>query len=151
DLYRRTRNAVATDFNFLSQVTVKPDIPNVQQAYFGFLPWPEFKKLIIDENGNLMHRLFFDNVRDWQDYNPVNIEIRSTLLSEQSKSRFVLMNNGVTVIARELNRTGDKFHIGDYQIVNGCQTSHVLFDQRDVLDDGVAIPIRLINTKDEFV
>jgi hypothetical protein len=61
------------------------------------------------------------------------------------------MNNGVTVIAKELTRTGDKFHLEDYQIVNGCQTSHVLYDQRATLDDTVTIPIRLISTKDEDV
>ena len=150
ELYRRTKNAVSSEFNFLSQVTVKPDIANVEQAYFGFLPWSEFQKLIIDDNGNLMHRLFFDNVRDWQEYNPVNSEIKATLQSEK-KSLFVLMNNGVTIIARELNRTGDKFHIEEYQIVNGCQTSNVLFDQRSTLDDSVVIPVRLIGTKNEEV
>ena len=97
-----------------------------------------------------MMRLFFDNVRDWQEYNPVNNEIKATLQSAQ-KSLFVLMNNGVTVIARELNRTGDKFHIEEYQIVNGCQTSNVLFDQRADLDDTVVIPMRLIATRDEHV
>jgi len=150
ELYRRTKNAVATDFTFISQVTVKPDIPNIEQAYFGFLPWSEFQKLIIDDSGNFMLRLFFDNVRDWQDYNPINDDIRTTLQSP-AKSRFVLMNNGVTVIAKELTRTADKFHIEDYQIVNGCQTSHVLYDQRANLDETVTVPIRLINTKDENV
>ena len=80
---------------------------------------------------------------DWQGYNDVNSEIRSTLESP-SKNRFVLMNNGLTIIARDLHPTGDKFRVEDYQIVNGCQTSHVLFDQRESLDDSVTIPIRLI-------
>lgn len=151
ELYRRTKNAVSSEFNFVSQVTVKPDIQNVEQAYFGFLPWSEFKKIIIDDSGNLMMRLFFDNVRDWQgEENKVNGEIATTLRSPQ-KNLFVLMNNGVTVIARELNRTGDRFRIGEYQIVNGCQTSNVLFVNRVDLDDNVVIPIRLIGTKDEEV
>ena len=40
------------------------------------------------------------------------------------------MNNGITIIARDVRTTGNRFHIQDYQIVNGCQTSHVLYDQR---------------------
>jgi hypothetical protein len=150
DWYRRTKHSVSTTFNFLSRVTVKPQIPNVQQAYFGFLPWSEFQKLIIDESGNLIRGLFFDNVRDWQGYNDVNLEIKNTIDSDK-KGRFVLMNNGITIIARSLTPVADIFHIEDYQIVNGCQTSHVLFENRGLLDDSVSIPIRLISTKDEDV
>lgn len=61
------------------------------------------------------------------------------------------MNNGVTVIAKTLRTTGNRFYIEDYQIVNGCQTSHILFDQRDVIDTSVMVPLRLISTKDEDV
>ena len=56
---------------------------------------------------------------------------------------------GVTIISSTLRATGNRFHLEDYQIVNGCQTSHVLFDQRANLDDTVLIPLRLIATRDE--
>lgn len=151
ELYRKTKNAVSSEFNFATQVLVKPDIANIEEAYFGFLPWSEFRKIIEDDSGNLMTRLFFDNVRDWQgEDNKVNAEIKATLKSTQ-KDLFVLMNNGVTVIARELRRVRDQFTIEDYQIVNGCQTSNVLHGQRVDLDDNVVIPIRLIATKNEEV
>jgi hypothetical protein len=104
----------------------------------------------MDDNGILIKRLFFDNVRDWQGYNDVNSGIKKTLESTD-KDRFVLMNNGVTVIARTVIPSGDNFTIEDYQIVNGCQTSHVLYDERELLDDSVSIPIRLISTRDEEV
>lgn len=94
--------------------------------------------------------LIFDNVRDWQGYNDVNSDIKATLASP-AKARFVLMNNGVTIFARSLQATGDKFTIEDYQIVNGCQTAHVLFDSHAGLDDTVSIPVRLIGTKNEEV
>ncbi|MEQ8958518.1 MAG: AIPR family protein, partial [Coleofasciculus sp. C2-GNP5-27] len=91
------------------------------------------------------------NVRDWQDYNAVNGEIRSTLQSP-NRERFVLMNNGVTIIARKLNRiSGSRFSIEDFQIVNGCQTSNVIFDQRGPNLDKVYIPLRLIQSQDETV
>ena len=50
-----------------------------------------------------------------------------------------------------MRTTGNRFHIQDYQIVNGCQTSHVLNDQRDRLDPSVMVPVRLIGTADEEV
>lgn len=83
--------------------------------------------LIEDDNGDIIRGLFYDNVRDWQEYNEVNTEIRETLKCA-AKDMFVLMNNGITIISRTIQPTGNRFYISDYQIVNGCQTSHVLFE-----------------------
>jgi len=66
--------------------------------------------------------IFYENVRDWQEYNSVNSEIKGSLESEPQKARFALMNNGVTIIAKTLRATGNRFHIEDFQIVNGCQS-----------------------------
>lgn len=126
-----------------------PEIPGVSEAYLGILPGSEFLKLLQDESGDMLGVLFYDNVRDWLDFNAVNEEIRATL--DTVKARFVLMNNGITIIARSLRATGNKFLIEDYSIVNGCQTSHVLFDQRLKIDDSVMIPVRLIGTQDEDI
>ena len=148
--YYKSRNAVSTEFTFATKITV-PDVPNVSEAYIGLLPWGEFKKLITDENGLLLKQLFFDNLRDWQGYNKVNEEIQATLKSS-TRARFALMNNGVTVIAGSVQTTGNKVTIEDYQIVNGCQTSHVLFMERESLDDkAISVPLKLIATTDEDV
>src|ERR1051326_9277693 len=39
---------------------------------------------------------------------------------------FPLRNNGVTIVARKLQRVGPQFTLEDFEIVNGCQTSHVI-------------------------
>jgi hypothetical protein len=148
-LYRQTKNAISSKFTFEKR-TVIPNVPGVTQAYLGFLPATEFLKILVDENNEIIGGLFYDNVRDWQGDNEVNSEIKRTLESD-AKGRFVLMNNGITIIARTLQPTGDDFYIEDYQIVNGCQTSHVLFNQRDKIDESVMIPVRLIGTQDEDV
>src|SRR5207302_4485809 len=114
------------------------------------LPWPEFRKLVVDEAGNLLRGLFFDNVRDWQGYNKVNSDIKGTLQS-LDRNRFILMNNGVTIITKRLKTVGDRIYMEDYQIVNGCQTSNVLFEQRKVLDESVTIPVRIIHTEHEDI
>lgn len=147
-LYQRSRYAISAEFVFAKRTTI-PEISEVAEAHFGY-PWSEFKKLIVDDSGKLVDGLFFDNVRDWQGYNNVNSDIKATLASAD-KARFVLMNNGVTIISRSLQATGDKFTVEDYQIVNGCQTTHVLFEARASLDDAVSIPVRLISTKNEEV
>jgi hypothetical protein len=130
---------------------VIPEIPGVKEAYLGLVPATEFLPLLDDGSGGILKNIFYDNVRDWQEYNTVNTEIKTTLESDAQRARFALMNNGVTIIAKTLRATGNKFNIEDYQIVNGCQTSHVLFDNRGVLDDAVVIPLRLIATDDEEV
>lgn len=149
-LYRESRNAVSREFEF-PQKTVIPGILGVSEAYLGLLSATDFLRLIRDEDGEIMRGIFYDNVRDWQDYNAVNSEIRETLDSHERRARFALMNNGVTMIAKTLKTTANRFHIEDYQIVNGCQTSHVLHDIGDELDATVMVPLRLIATQDDEV
>jgi len=148
--YNESKNAIARDFTFASK-TVVPESGGVKEAYLGLLPAKDFLALLSDGDGEIVKSIFYDNVRDWQQYNAVNSEIKTSLESKAERARFALMNNGVTIIAKTLRATGNKFHIEDYQIVNGCQTSHVLFNNRALLDDSVMVPVRLIATEDEDV
>lgn len=150
-LYRQTKNAIIREFTF-SQKTLLPDIDGVSEAYIGFLPFDEFIKIIQDDSGEILGSLFLENVRDWQQYTtPVNDEIRQTIISDHS-DRFVLMNNGITMIARNLRPLRrDTMQIEDFQIVNGCQTTNVLFDQKTEAGNNIHVPIRLIATQDEAV
>ena len=58
----------------------------------------------------------------------------------------MLLNNGVTIVADSISKTGDTFTIEDYQIVNGCQTSHVLcnFNNAGGPTGPIQIPVKLI-------
>ena len=148
-LYRQARNAVARDFTF-SNHTAVPEMPGVTEAYLGFIPAKDFLSIIASDDGEIMRGIFESNLRDFQSPdNRVNAAINGTLSSDH-KARFVLMNNGVTIIARVLRRTAHKFHIEDFQIVNGCQTSNVLFDFDGEVDD-VMVPLRLISSDDDDV
>ena len=149
DLYRYSKNNIPKTFEFSKKVTI-PAIPGVKQSYLGFLPAETFVDIITDDRNSINDRVFDDNVRDWIETAKVNAEIKETLNSEAS-ARFILMNNGVTIIARTLGNTGDEFRMENFSIVNGCQTSHVLFESRNALPAGVFIPIRLISTEDEDV
>ncbi len=150
-LHTATKNAVTRTFTFDQKVQI-PSIEGVRLAYLGYLHANDFVKIISDDAGDdIVGGIFYDNVRDWQDYNEVNSGIRQTVLSEK-KARFVLMNNGVTIIARGLTQFGNIFTIENFQIVNGCQTSNVLFDQRAKLkDSAIHVPLRLIWTNDDNV
>ena len=141
------KNPVATEFTLGQRVT-PPDIAGVCEAYLGVVPAKEYLRLIVDEAGQIRKSLFTDNVRDFQAANDVNRQIAATLNSD-SRERFAVVSNAVTIVARELGTTADKVFIEDYQIVNGGETSHVLFQERNALTDRVFIPIKVISTEDD--
>jgi hypothetical protein len=149
-LYQKTKNPTSASFVFSNKVTLK-DIKGISQAYYGVLPFAEYRKVIIDDN-DIIKSVFDDNVRDFQGTNnPVNKSIRETL-SGKNPDIFSVLNNGVTVVASTIKSSGNNLTIYDYQIVNGCQTSNMLFENRDVNGiDEVGVPIRLIITEDEDV
>ncbi len=149
-LYRKTKNPISSTFTFLNKVT-HAEIEGVEQSFYGILPFSEFKKLLVDENGNVLS-VFEDNVRDFQGLNnPVNQSIKETLVSANI-NLFSVLNNGITVVADSLKTSGNTFTISDYQIVNGCQTSNVLYESRDIPEiDNVDVPLRLIVTNNEEI
>lgn len=149
-LYRESQNAIATEVLFLER-TVIPEIPGVEQAYLGLLSAPQFLRLVENDNEEVLTSLFYDNVRHWQEWNPVNSEIRDTLSSLETARYFPLLNNGVTIVARRVQPTANKFLLEDYQIVNGCQTSYVLHECRAELGEDVMVPVRLIATQDDNI
>ena len=146
--YRKTKEAISTTINFNNRVTL-PAINGISQAYIGIIPYSEFKKIITNDDDGLLG-VFEDNVRDFQgDSNDVNGGIMKTLNSIDSDI-FSVLNNGVTIVASSISPTGDKFTIKDYQIVNGCQTSNVLFNNRNgKYMDNVHIPVKIIATTDD--
>lgn len=148
--YRKTKESVSTTITFNNRITI-PKITGVSQAYIGLIPFDEFLKIVADDDDILLN-VFEDNVRDFQgDNNDVNGGIAATLNSGDSEI-FSVLNNGVTIVASSISPTGDQFTISDYQIVNGCQTSNVLYNNRKSANiNKVSVPIKLIATTDDEV
>jgi hypothetical protein len=148
-LYNYAQNKISREIVFQRR-TVLPEIPKVREAYIGILPVTEYLKLIEDENGNIIKGLFYDNVRDFQGDNEVNLEISQTIKSGDHES-FVLLNNGVTIVAENLKTTADKFLLEDYQVVNGCQTSHVIHNNKLLVGEKMFIPVKIIVSDDDNI
>lgn len=150
-LYRAASSAVESTIEFPRNV-VLPSHNSVEEAYLGYLEASQIIKLVSHMNEHniavdINKSVFFDNIRDFDPDSRINNEI-SSALARGEKHDFVFRNNGITVVAKSIDRTGDRFRIEDYQIVNGCQTSHILFNNRTSLDE-VYVPFRLIGTKDD--
>lgn len=150
NLYRRTRETIVKEL-VLSRKATLPPIPDVAEAYVGILPVKEYIELITDDNGLIDKSLFYDNVRDYQGDNDVNKEMSATLKSTDQSLRFVLLNNGITIVAKRIQSTGDKIVLRDFQIVNGCQTSHVIYNNRASIGDDTSVTLKIIATESEDV
>ena len=148
--YRDLERGVVREIE-LNRSTVFPRIHGVDQAYIGLLQGNEFIRLVSNDEGGLNRDLFYDNVRDFQGHNPVNLEIMETVNNKNANASFPLLNNGITIVARSINRTGDVFKISDFQIVNGCQTTHILFQNKSNVDDSMYIPVKLVATGDDRI
>jgi len=60
------------------------------------------------------------------------------------------INNGITIVAQSINKVGSNFKLVDFQVVNGCQTSHILYRNRHLLG-GAFLPVKIIVTGDADV
>ncbi|WP_290565166.1 AIPR family protein [Akkermansia sp.] len=147
-LYKLTKEPIKREIELSDRITL-PEMDKIEQAFLCVINAKEFLKLITQDNF-LVKKVFYDNVRDFQGDIPVNREIKNTLDSPQA-GKFVLLNNGVTIICKKLrNIIRNDYEISDYQIVNGCQTSHVLFYNRDLLNNSaVSISVKIIATQDD--
>lgn len=148
DTYRELRRKTIKEIDFPNHVAL-PDIPHVRQSFVGSLSANEYIKLITDSEGNLQKSLFEDNVRDFQGINKVNDDIKETLKDTNLQAALSILNNGITIIAKKIDPVGSKLKLTDFQIVNGCQSSHVLYEQRARLESGTHIVVKVIETTDQ--
>ncbi|MCK4429202.1 MAG: AIPR family protein [Candidatus Aenigmarchaeota archaeon] len=148
--YQDTKATVSREIVF-SNKTLLPEIKDVEQAYVGTIKYDDFIKLITDEEGKIMSSIFYDNVRAFQGENPVNKKIQETL-NKGKFDLFSILNNGITIVAKSLRVSANDLTLNDFSIVNGCQTSHVLYNSKDLKDiNKVNVPIRLIESNNEAV
>ena len=127
-----------------------PKLPGVRQALMGLLSAKELVDTVLDDHsGRLRRALFNDNVRDFLGYNEVKSQMRATLRAPDRRETFAVLNNGITIVARDMAVVGEDILLKDFQIVNGCQTCHVLFQNRELLTDSVEVSVRIVHSQDE--
>lgn len=148
ETYRELRRKTIKEVDFPNHVSL-PEIIGVRQSFIGSLSAQEYVRLISDSDGNLQKNLFEDNVRDYQGANKVNADIETTLITDKLQAALSILNNGITIIAKKIDPVGTKFKLTDFQIVNGCQSSHVIFDQRAKLKPATHVIVKFIETTDQ--
>lgn len=134
----------------LAGLVALPTIPGVGGGYSGAVPVSSFLDLLERDDGQgLREAIFTQNVRGYQGDGGVNERIRRTLAGPE-RSQFLLRNNGVTVVADAIEPHADAVVLRNFQIVNGLQTSTVLYRMRDDLFDAedVHVPVKLVAATD---
>ncbi len=151
DAYSELENSVDIQINFKNYLSFDK-INEVEQSYLGYLSGEEYLKIIVDNQGDIRTRVFYENVRDYQgESNPVNQEIRHTLNTSLLRDKFVLLNNGVTIVTKHFKSLGSNmFELREFQVVNGCQTSHEIYAARAYAKD-ILVPVKIIHTTDADV
>ena len=134
----------------LAGLVALPGIPGVSAGYSGHVPAPAFLALLERPDGQgLREAIFHQNVRGYQGDGGVNERIRATLAGPD-RAQFLLRNNGVTIVADAIEPEGGAVTLVNYQIVNGLQTSTVIYRLRDEIRDAsdVHVPVKLVAAQD---
>lgn len=132
------------DATYLTSIPL-PKLDEVTEVFSGVISATDLIKIITDEEKTLLKSLFSDNVRDFQGMNPVNKDIQNTLQNSHNKVLFPVLNNGITIVASQAKRVRTSITLTNYQIVNGCQTCHILFYNKDILEN-VFVPVKIISS-----
>lgn len=130
-----------------------PKIAGIDEAYLVVVKAKDYvENLLVGDDGSIRGQLFEENVRHFLGAeNTVNAQIAETLKDADSKTRFPVLNNGVTLVSPDVRVQGTTLHISNFQIVNGCQTSHVLYENRDLLTEDLMLTLKVVETTDEDV
>ena len=105
---------------------------DIEFSLLATIKFSELKKLILTSNGKLRERLFIENVRNFIGNTEVNKDIRSTLNDESTIKFFPYLNNGLTIMCDSIERhkvKQDEFILTFPRIINGCQTTHILYEE----------------------
>ncbi|MEG8303593.1 AIPR family protein [Bacillus mojavensis] len=157
ELHQKENNLTEIKFNLDKQPVPYPKDSTgiIKSAYFGLIKLEDLLDILseaVDGERILRKGIFEDNIRDYLGANEkfdVNLDMKNGLTGTNAHL-FGLLNNGITIIADQVHIISTEASLVNYQIVNGCQTSNVIFESlKDIIEKNIYIPIRLIGTEDE--
>ena len=126
------------------------------EGYIGLVNLSDYYEFLKDKQkpGQLNKTIFDSNVRSFWPKTPINKDISKTLSTPTTSAEFWLLNNGIAVLASEINTAGYLLlEITDPQIVNGLQTSRLIYDYyhsgQPPTPDTRRILVRVIKLQDE--
>lgn len=128
-----------------------PEVANVDNSRIVLCKATEILRMISTSDGLLRRNIFDDNVRDFQGDSTINNEIQNTI--QQEAEKFILLNNGITVVCSEITDANRKVKISNPQVVNGCQTCCVIFNsnKQNINLEKIYVIVKFIGTQDDEI
>lgn len=147
DIVMQNDNQIETTLKYKERLEL-PETDDVSNVYLLLCSAQDFTEILNTREGLINKSLFNDNVRDYQGFTTVNKEIYNTI--KNAPENFIFFNNGITIVCSEFKPETHKLRIKNPQIVNGCQTSSILFDARENKLDisKINVWVKVIATKD---
>ena len=149
--YELTKVQNSATFELNNKIEI-PYIDGVEESYFAIMPIKEYLKIIIDDSGRIRRGIFELNVRDFAgtEDNRVNQDIIHTLNSPQ-KDTFGLLNNGITIVGKSLSKGQGQYTIKNFYIVNGCQTTNILYQNKNLINTEMWISVKIVITQNDRI
>ena len=145
DLYARARQ----QRRLVKKLPIVGSSLSKGNSYIALCTLQNYRKLITDENGELVARLFEANVRAYQENTEVNREIAASVRNPINGVDFWWLNNGVTIVADRISFSNDQLVIENPLVVNGLQTSQEIYNADDLQSDERMILIRVLGETDQ--
>lgn len=144
------------ELTFLSTPITTQDKGVDTYGYSGFVNGNSLIEALLDENENFRDYLTEGNVRFFLgEKKEINADIISTAKDTIQANYFWAMNNGLTIIADEINSFGNEYRITNPKIVNGCQTIHCLYNayshSNNRLPNNLKVFVKIIYAENETI
>ena len=146
EIVNSNENSYQAEMEWKTAFLLSSEKERFGNAYIACVSAQELVKLMTTSDGLLRRNIFDDNVRDSQGNTVVNQEISSTL--KKYPDRFVLFNNGITIVCQDVNPKNGKYILENPQIVNGCQTCNMIYQayRKKVNLEGVQIIAKIVGS-----
>ncbi len=148
DIVNANENSYRAEMEWKTSFLIPSGNAMLGNAYIACISGQELIRLMITSDGLLRRNMFDDNVRDSQGYSAVNREILFTL--KKHPDRFVLFNNGITIVCKKAQPEKGRYVLENPQIVNGCQTCNMIYQayRSGVELDDVQIIAKIVESVD---
>lgn len=125
----------------LTNVTkIQYDLPGGMITRVYAIPALELMKL----NGIQDKTLFYRNVRYGLGRTRVNRDIKKTIEDTSKHDKFFLFHNGITLVCDSLEQNGSTLILGNYSVINGCQSMLALYENRNKITNNMHLLAKII-------
>ncbi|MGC8691301.1 MAG: AIPR family protein [Caldisericum sp.] len=129
-LYDKIPSYQQVNIKFVGNIHIE-EKSKIQMSILSYIKFEELKKLILTKDENLKENLFIENPRSFLNETDVNQSIEETLKNSEYKDYFIYLNNGLTLLCNNIEKhptLENVFKLTYPRIINGCQTTHVLYN-----------------------